>query len=126
MSSRSGRAIQMKTTALVIRHGPGCSLGMREMVDMALVLATFDCPVSVILQDDGVFWASLPSFAESNPLSLNGRLKSLPLYDVETILIDENSLQARDVSIHPDCPAHPGSRAEIATLLRQVECILEA
>lgn len=116
----------MKTTALVIRHGPGHRLGMREMVDMALVLATFDCPVSVVLQDDGVFWASLPPFAENNPLSLNGRLKSMPLYDIETILIDSDSLQARNVSIHSECPAHPCSHSEIMTLLARVDCILEA
>ena len=38
----------MKSVALVIRSGPTQALGTREMIDMALVLATFDCPVSVV------------------------------------------------------------------------------
>ena len=56
----------MKTVTLVIRSGPTAALGTREMVDMALVLATFECPVSVVLQDAGVLWqASLQCLTQA-------------------------------------------------------------
>ena len=63
----------MKSVTLVIRSGPTESLGTREMLDMALVLATFECPVSVILQNAGVFWASLPTMPDGSPLALSGK-----------------------------------------------------
>ena len=53
----------MKSVTLVIRSGPTESLGTREMLDMALVLATFECPVSVILQNAGVFLGVVASDA---------------------------------------------------------------
>ena len=83
----------MKTVTLVIRSGPTAALGTREMVDMALVLATFECPVSVVLQDAGVLWASLPEMPDASPLALSGKLKSLPLYDIESIYVDQTSCE---------------------------------
>lgn len=116
----------MTRVALILRHGPGSQLGMREMVDMALVLATFDCPVSVVLQDDGVFWSTGPQFHEADPLSLKGRLKSLPLYDIETILIHAESLKARQVKPVSDFPGQISTQRDIAAQLALVDCILEA
>ena len=69
------------------------------MLDMALVLATFECPVSVILQNAGVLWASLPTMPDDSPLALSGKLKSLPLYDIDNILIDEDSCKERGLSL---------------------------
>jgi|TARA_B110000305_G_C19455543_1_gene650703 sulfur relay (sulfurtransferase) DsrF/TusC family protein len=116
----------MNSTAIVIRHGPGTGLGTREMLDMALVLATFDCPVTVILQDDGVYWSRLPSLPEGNPLSLSGRLKSLPLYDVGPIIVHSESCDSRSVIIDLGLPSTVLSTSEILDHLSTIDVILEA
>jgi len=116
----------MKSVALVVRHGPGDHLGVREMVDMALVLATFDCPVSVVLQDDGVFWSTLPEFPDQHPISITGRLKSFPLYDIDTILIHDSSLTLRALTPHDDCPGAIATTAQISVCLQGTDCVLQA
>jgi sulfur relay (sulfurtransferase) DsrF/TusC family protein len=116
----------MKSVTLVIRSGPTESLGTREMVDMALVLATFECPVSVVLQDAGVIWASLPAMPEESALALSGKLKSLPLYDIDTILIDEVSCEARRVQIAENFPGTMCARDTIHECLSASDVVLEA
>ncbi len=125
---RSRGAVSMKSILLVIRHGPGDHLGVREMLDMSLVLATFDCPVSVVLQDDGVFWATLPQFAgeSQHPLALSGRLQSLPLYDIETVYLHKASLDARQVTPNPECPGVIVDDTTIRHCIANTDCILDA
>ena len=116
----------MKTVTLVIRSGPTAALGTREMVDMALVLATFECPVSVVLQDAGVLWASLPTMPESSPLALSGKLKSLPLYDIETIYVDRSSCERRGLTVSDQFPGCLASSDTISHCLASADVILEA
>jgi len=116
----------MKSVALVIRSGPTQALGTREMIDMALVLATFDCPVSVVLQDAGVLWATLPEMPDSSPLAISGKLKSLPLYDVETILIDQESCSSWDFEPPGQFPGSIVSRETIKRCLDDSDVVLEA
>jgi sulfur relay (sulfurtransferase) DsrF/TusC family protein len=96
------------------------------MVDMALVLATFECPVSVVLQDAGVLWASLPAMPEASPLALSGKLKSLPLYDIETVYVDQTSCQRRGLSVSDQFPGCLASRNTISNCLASTDVILEA
>ena len=116
----------MKSVALVIRSGPTQALGTREMVDMALVLATFDCPVSVVLQDAGFLWATLPEMPDSSPLAISGKLKSLPLYDVETILVDQESCSSWDLEPPGQFPGSIVSRETIKRCLDDSDVVLEA
>ncbi len=96
------------------------------MVDMALVLATFECPVSVVLQDAGVLWASLPAMPEASPLALSGKLKSLPLYDIETVYVDQASCERRGLSVSNQFPGCLASRDTISHCLASTDVILEA
>ena len=116
----------MKSVTLVIRSGPTQALGTREMIDMALVLATFDCPVSVVLQDAGVLWATLPEMPDSSPLAISGKLKSLPLYDVETILIDQESCSSWDFEPPGQFPGSIVCRETIKRCLDDSDVVLEA
>ena len=116
----------MKSVALVIRSGPTQALGTREMVDMTLVLATFECPVSVILQDAGVLWATLPEMPDSSPLAISGKLKSLPLYDVETILVDQKSCSSWNFEPSDQFPGSVVNRETIKRCLDRSDVILEA
>ena len=116
----------MKSVTLVIRSGPTQSLGTREMLDMALVLATFECPVSVILQNAGVFWASLPTMPDDSPFALSGKLKSLPLYDIDNVLIDEDSCQQRSVQVSHHFPGKLCNHDQILDCLNTSDLVLEA
>ena len=116
----------MKSVTLVIRSGPTQSIGTREMLDMALVLATFGCPVSVILQNAGVLWASLPTMPDDSPLALSGKLKSLPLYDIDNILIDEDSCKERGVQACHHFPGKLCSHDQILDCLNASDLVLEA
>ena len=116
----------MKSVTLVIRSGPTQALGTREMIDMALVLATFECPVSVILQDAGVLWATLPEMPDSSPLAISGKLKSLALYDVETILVDQGSCSSWDFEPSDQFPGSVVNHETIKRCLNDSDVVLEA
>ena len=116
----------MKSVALVIRSGPNGSLGTREMVDMALVLATFECPVVVIFQNAGVRWVTLPKMPEKSPLALSGKFKSLYFYDIEKILIDQASLEERKIPPNTNLLGVVVKRSEILNALSKSDVILEA
>ena len=96
------------------------------MLDMALVLATFECPVSVILQNAGVSWASLPTMPDNSPLELSGKLKSLPLYDIDNVLIDENSCKERGIEVSDHFPGKLCERDQILDRLNISDVVLEA
>lgn len=96
------------------------------MLDMALVLATFECPVSVILQNAGVSWASLPTMPDNSPLALSGKLKSLPLYDIDNVLIDENSCKERGIEVSDHFPGKLCERDQILDRLNISDVVLEA
>ena len=96
------------------------------MLDMALVLATFGCPVSVILQNAGVSWASLPTMPDNSPLALSGKLKSLPLYDIDNVLIDENSCKERGIEVSDHFPGKLCERDQILDCLNISDVVLEA
>ena len=96
------------------------------MLDMALVLATFECPVSVILQNAGVLWASLPTMPDDCPLALSGKLKSLPLYDIDNILIDEDSFRERGVQASHHFPGKLCDHDQILDCLNASDLVLEA
>ena len=116
----------MKSVTLVIRSGPTQAMGTREMIDMALVLATFECPVSVVLQDAGVLWATLPEMPDSSPLAISGKLKSLPLYDIETILVDEESCRSWDFEPSYQFPGSVVGHETIKRCLDDSDVVLEA
>lgn len=96
------------------------------MLDMALVLATFECPVSIILQNAGVLWASLPTMPDDSPLALSGKLKSLPLYDIHNILIDEDSCKERGVQASNHFPGKLCDHDQILDCLNASDLVLEA
>ncbi len=116
----------MKSVTLVIRSGPTESLGAREMLDMALVLATFECPVSIILQNAGASWASLPTMPDDSPLALSGKLKSLPLYDINNVLIDEDSCKKRGIQVSNDFLGTLCGHDQIIDCLNTSDVVLEA
>ncbi len=85
-----------KSLLLVFRRAPyGRSLS-RAGYDLALACAAFDQAVSLLFMDDGV-WQLLPQQRAEriNARNVTSTLASLPLYDVDSLYVDNPSLVAR-------------------------------
>ena len=88
-----------KTLLLIIRRAPyGDRLG-RAGYDLALAAAAFEQPVALLFMDDGV-WQLLPDQqpAAIGAKSISSTLDSLPLYDIETVYADAQSLNTRGLT----------------------------
>ncbi|MEE4192480.1 MAG: sulfurtransferase complex subunit TusC [Halieaceae bacterium] len=85
-----------RSLLLVFRRAPyGRSLS-RAGYDVALAAAAFEQPVSLLFMDDGV-WQLMP---EQRPEAIGARsiartLESLPLYDIDRLYVDSESLAQR-------------------------------
>ena len=90
-----------RSLLLVFRRAPyGHSLA-RAGYDIALAAAAFEQPVSLLFMDDGV-WQLLPG-QEPGPIgakSIERTQDSLPLYDIELLHAEAQSLHQR--GLHPD------------------------
>lgn len=88
-----------KKVLFLFRHGPYGSSAGREGLDAVLVVAAFDQKTSLLFLDDGVFQLcagqgdALVGVKNHSPA-----FASLPLYDVESIYVDADSLAARGLS----------------------------
>ena len=115
----------MKNIAVFITRSPDDALGTREMIDMALVFATFNCDVSIIFQDEGVLWTELPEQPLGYPTSLKGKLESLALYDINNIIIHDESL-TKFPFVTPLLPAKIKTTRAIKLHCRDCDLLLEA
>lgn len=85
----------MKRYLFVMRHAPHVSSHVQEALDQLLTTAAFDQTVTVLFLDDGVW-----QLKQGQDASISGRrdtaavLQALSLYDVEHILVEQESLQA--------------------------------
>lgn len=79
---------------VIVRHSPyGSSLG-RAALDTALAAAAFDQTVHLLFLGDGVLHLLPEQDAAAVGLRNIARLLgSLPLYDIESVLVDEASAQ---------------------------------
>lgn len=92
-------AAMKKSFLLICRHAPyGQSLA-REALDVALTAATFDQPVAMLFMGDGVLQlVKSQQPAAIAQKALDKQLAALPLYDVETIYVEAEALQARGLT----------------------------
>jgi len=64
-----------------------------ELVDLALVSATFSVPTQIFLEGPGVLHAHTSSMSDRT-YALTGRLDSVTLYDMAPVIVDGDSLAA--------------------------------
>lgn len=88
----------MASTSLLItmNHAPHGSAWAREGLDVALVAASLDQTVTVLLVGDGVYVALRGQTA--GPLGQKGTLpmlEGLEMYDIGPVQVDQASLEAR-------------------------------
>ncbi len=79
----------------------------REALDAAMVSSSFDVPTRLLLMGDGVYQLLASQAPEMLPRkNLSALLKALPLYGIDTIYVDEASLEERHISPGQLLPDH--------------------
>ena len=86
---------------LFIQHrAPYQGYGALETLDALLVAAAFGQNPSVLFQGDGVWQLLQPQQPQLiGRTSVAAQLEALPLYDVNDVYVDEDSLTARGLNV---------------------------
>lgn len=93
----------------------------REALDAVLVCASYDIPAAFLLMGDGVFQLLTGQGSQHiQRKNHSAMLSMLPLYGIETIHVDETSLQERGIAASQLCqPVTVLSQGELPTFIRQ-------
>lgn len=115
-----------KRIVIVCRRAPyGDSLS-REALDIALASAVFDQQLAMAFIGDGV-WQLLKQ-QDSGPIAAknHGKLSTaLPLYDINDIYIDSESMRQRNIATEDLCvAAKPSDRESLTALMERADIIL--
>lgn len=115
----------MNRVHLVLRHRPNGSLTALELVDLALVSATFAVPTRIFLEGPGVLHA-VTATVHSLAYSLRGRLDSITLYEIEPLVVQRSDwIDFGLTDAQCVAPVELVEPAEYLTRLRAAEVILE-
>ena len=114
-----------KRILIVCRKAPyGDSLS-REALDIALASSVFDQQLTIAFIGDGV-WQLLEN-QDSTPIAAknHGKLSTVfPLYDINTIYIDTESMPDRNIAASDLCVnATPASKTFLAELMEQSDIV---
>ena len=116
-----------KTITFISRSTPYGSGRAKACLDMVLSTAVFEQCVNLVFMDDGVWQLQ----AAQNPQAINAKdlsaaLSALPLYDVNNIFVESNSLASR--GLDPQAlaiPAKPCSADQIAAMIRESDVVYQ-
>ncbi|AMO56699.1 hypothetical protein GZ77_03045 [Endozoicomonas montiporae] len=87
------------SVCIISTRAPYHGHAAREALDAALVSASYDLNTSVLLMGDGVYQLLNHQSPEQLPRkNLSALLKALPLYGIDSVFVDYESLQERDIS----------------------------
>jgi tRNA 2-thiouridine synthesizing protein C len=119
-------ATAKKSILFVIQHAPYGSYATQETLDAALAAAAFEQQVQLLFSGDGVW--SLVANQHSDAIqrkSIERLLHALHYYDIETVYVDADSLQARNLTAeHFSISTTALSADEQAALLRRADCVI--
>ena len=89
----------MKKILFVLRKPPHSGAYAQEMLDIIMTVAAFDQEVSILLLDNAVFQLKKQQRPEGTGLKDTATIfKALPLYDINTIYAEAESLQERGLT----------------------------
>ncbi len=115
-----------KKILFVMRHGPYGTALAREALEAALGTGSFGANPTVLFMDDGV-WQLLANQqgAAIQQKSHYAMLSALPVYGVEKLLVERDSLDARQLNVN-DLPDNVTiiERAQTSKLLADSDVIL--
>ena len=98
----------MKKILFVISKPPYASKRNAELLDAALVAAAFDCEVSLLFRDDGV-WSLLPEQSANTvgQRSIAKMMLGLSDYDIDKLYVCSESLKNRGLQEHFEVALSP-------------------
>ena len=85
-----------KRLAFLMRRAPYAGSIAMETIDAALVAAVFEQDVTLVFLDDGVYQlVAGQDGAKLGMKSVGDALKALPAYDINRLIVDDESLHGR-------------------------------
>jgi len=93
-----------KSFLIISRHAPCGSSHGRDALDVALTIAAFEQPLSLLYMDDGVF--QLLSDQDTSAIEQKNVSQTLPMlamYDIDQVYVDNSSLKERNLSVNDLC-----------------------
>lgn len=116
--------MQKKSLLIILTQGPNASSANQEALDIALAAASFDQPVSLLFEGDGVYQL----LTEQDPnivgrKNLSKAMKAFPIYGIEKLYaFSDNNTLLDNKSI--EAVAKPVGEAEYAGLIRSHATVL--
>lgn len=78
------------------RSAPHATSSAQESLDVLLMASAFDQQITVVFMDDGVFQLKSNQDTQGSAIkNFTQAFKALPLYGIENIFVDEDSLTTR-------------------------------
>ena len=112
----------MRSVLYLIRKFPGESAN--ETIDLMLVSGVFEQPTSVVFTGDGV-WQLLGDGSKIKRKDTSRALNALPMYDVESLYVNEESLAERGIaSADIDLPVKEISASAVTELLHSHDVVI--
>ncbi len=116
----------MKKILFALRKPPHNGAYVQEMLDIIMTVAAFDQEVSILLFDNAVFQLKEQQQPELANLKATATIyKALPLYDINQLYAETESLQERGLSVASlaeSVVAIP--RAKIGDFFKQFDLVL--
>ncbi|NOR79819.1 MAG: sulfurtransferase complex subunit TusC [Methyloprofundus sp.] len=116
----------MKSFLFVIQSSAYANCKVQELLDVVLITAAFDQKVSLLLLDDAVYHLKKNQQSEAvGEKDIGAIYRSLNLYDIEDIYVEEASLTQRGLSQNDLLiPITLLPRAKITTTFKAFDFIL--
>ena len=88
-----------QSLCVISTRAPYARQSAREALDVVMVAASFEIPVSLLLMGNGIYQLLQKQQPELLPRkNLSSMMQAFPLYDIETIYVDEQSLREKGIS----------------------------
>ena len=112
----------MRSVLYLIRQFPGELAN--ETIDLMLVSGVFEQPTSVVFTGNGV-WQLLGDGTKIERKDTARALNALPMYDVESLYVSEESLAERGIEIEDiDIPVKAVSASTVTELLHNHDVVI--
>ena len=112
----------MCSVLYLIRQFPGELAN--ETIDLMLVSGVFEQPTSVVFIGNGV-WQLVGDGSKIERKDTARALNALPMYDVESLYVDETSLAERGIAFADiDLPVQAISSSEVTQLLHDHDVVI--
>lgn len=117
----------MKKHILIVNQSAPYSTGnAKESLDVALSAGTFDQSISILFTGDACYQLLADQAPETiHSKNLLNMFKALPIYGIETLLVDKQSLHDRNINhLTENLPISLVSKQEVRELYQKASAVL--